>query len=206
MADNPTPNSPAFTPVALRSRHDGWTPRRQIAFIEALAETGCIEEACRHVGMSRQGAYALRRHPEGGLFRDAWDAAVDYAMHRLEQAAIGRAVHGVPRPIFYKGEQVGEAREHDERLTMFLLRYRRASRFGGWLDGQIPDDGEDPDPYPDPSGTRLERCLREISDHDEDWPPDRIGSNAEALSIDDAVNDPLDVALENPASRDSPTR
>ena len=28
-----------FKPVPLRSRHDGWTAEKQIAFIEALAET-----------------------------------------------------------------------------------------------------------------------------------------------------------------------
>ena len=159
----------AFTPALLRSRHDGWTAPRQIAFIEALAETGCIEEASRHVGMSRQGAYALRRHPDGALFRDAWDAAVDYALHRLEAAAIGRAVNGVPRPIFYKGEQVGETREHDERLTMFLLRYRRSARYGAWLDRLPPADEEEEEsaPHPDPSGAMLERCLRDIDDHAE---------------------------------------
>jgi hypothetical protein len=42
------------------------------------------------------------------LFREAWDAALDYALHRLEQAALSRALHGVPRPVFHKGEQVGE--------------------------------------------------------------------------------------------------
>ncbi|HEX2763027.1 MAG TPA: hypothetical protein VHM92_04155 [Allosphingosinicella sp.] len=30
----------AFTPVPRRYRHDGWTPERQVAFIEALADTG----------------------------------------------------------------------------------------------------------------------------------------------------------------------
>ena len=38
--------------------------------------------------------------------------------------------NGVVRPVFYKGEQVGEWRHFDERLTMFLLRFRRRHRFG----------------------------------------------------------------------------
>lgn len=127
-----------FTAVPVRPRHDGWSPEKQIAFIEALAETACVTEACRHVGMTARSAYKLRRRPCGHLFRDAWDAALDYSLHRLEESAIGRALNGVPRPIFYKGEQVGEYREHDERLTMFLLRYRRAARYGAWLDHQPP--------------------------------------------------------------------
>ena len=39
-----------FEPVKLRPRHDGWTAERQYRFIQALAETGCVEEACRRVG------------------------------------------------------------------------------------------------------------------------------------------------------------
>ena len=44
--------APAFTPVAVRVRHDGWTPARQVAFVQALAATANIEEACAAVGMS----------------------------------------------------------------------------------------------------------------------------------------------------------
>lgn len=123
-----------FTPAELRPRHDGWTADKQIAFIEALAESGCVEDACRRVGMSDSAAYRLRRRPCGAPFREAWDAALDYSLNRLEQAAVSRALNGVPRPIFYKGEQVGEWREYDERLTTFLLRSRRPARFGKWLD------------------------------------------------------------------------
>lgn len=56
----PEPALP-FTPVPVRPRHDGWTPGKQVAFIHALAETACVDEACRRVGMSQQSAYALRR-------------------------------------------------------------------------------------------------------------------------------------------------
>jgi hypothetical protein len=136
------PNIP-FTPVALRPRHDGWTVERQISFIEALAETGCVEESCRRVGMSDSAAYRLRRRPKGGAFRQAWDAALDYALHRLEQDAIARARNGVARPIFHKGEQVGEWRYYDERLTMFLLRCRRPERYGKWIDRMLVPEKED---------------------------------------------------------------
>ena len=132
-----------FTPVTLRARHDGWTAQKQIAFIEALAETACVEHACRAVGMSDSSAYRLRRRSCGGAFRRAWDSALDYALHRLEQAALSRALNGVPRPVFYRGEQVGEWREYDERLTMFLLRFRRPRRFGGWIDAVPPAPGDE---------------------------------------------------------------
>ena len=51
-------------------------------------------------------------------------------MPSVEEAAAERSKNGIARPIFYKGEQVGEWRHYDERLTMFLLRFRRRHRFG----------------------------------------------------------------------------
>lgn len=108
----------AFDPVPLRYRHDGWTPDRQLEFIQALADTGCVDEACRAVGMSRNSAYELRRRPDAQAFRLAWRAAKDVMVERLDDAAMARAINGVPVPIFHNGEQVGERRHYDERLTM----------------------------------------------------------------------------------------
>ena len=119
-----------FEPVPVRPRHDGWTAERQVRFIEVLAGCKCVDEACRAVGMSDTSAYELRNRSCGEAFRKAWDLALEFQLDRVEQAAVERSIHGVRRPIFYKGEQVGEWRHHDERLTMFLLRSRRALRYG----------------------------------------------------------------------------
>ena len=43
-------------------------------------------------------------------FAGAWEAAVDYSLYRIEEDAFTRSRRGVARPIFYKGEQVGEWR------------------------------------------------------------------------------------------------
>ncbi|MBO9622215.1 MAG: hypothetical protein J7500_05835 [Sphingomonas sp.] len=128
------PEADAFGPVPVRYRHDGWVPDRQHAFIEALAGSGCVDEACRAVGMGRSSAYALRRRPDAQAFRLAWDAAMDVAVTRLADAALSRAINGVAVPIFHQGEQIGERRQYNERLTMFLLRYRDPTRYGRWLD------------------------------------------------------------------------
>lgn len=89
-----------FDPVPVRRRSDGWTVEKQYAFIEALAETGIVEEACRRVGMSRTSADKLRSRPCGLHFRRAWEAAIDYSLHRIEEDAFIRSRHGVARPIF----------------------------------------------------------------------------------------------------------
>lgn len=129
------PATPDFAPVPIEPRHDGWTPARQIAFIEALAQSACVAEAAASAGMSRASAYALRRRADAGAFRAAWDFALDYAVHQLGEAVLARALHGVARPVFYQGEQIGERRYYDERLAMFVLRYRDSERYGAALDG-----------------------------------------------------------------------
>lgn len=123
-----------FPPVPVRYRYDGWLPDKQTDFIERLADCGCVEEAARSVGMSRNSAYALRRRIDAQAFRLAWDAAMDAAVARLNDAAMARAINGVAVPIFHGAEQVGERRHFDERLTMLLLRYRNPTRYGKWQD------------------------------------------------------------------------
>jgi hypothetical protein len=177
------PKLPAtFTPVPVRPRHDGWTAERQIAFLEKLADCGSVSAAARHVGMSRESARKLRRRSGSDAFRDGWDAALDCGYAEVEESAMERSKNGVARPIFYQGEQVGEWRYFDERLTMFLLRFRRRHRFGIGCDA--PTDpapnlpGYDPEeriPF-DPEG-ELDGCLDGIEfapepppdDEDQPW-------------------------------------
>lgn len=134
--DPSTFQPPEFEPAHPRPRFDGWTAERQAQFIQALGESACVAEACRAVGMSERSAYALRARADAVSFRNAWDAALDYAIRRLSDAALSRALNGVAMPVFFQGEQIGERRYYDERLTMFLLRYRDPLRYGKWLDRQ----------------------------------------------------------------------
>ena len=112
MSDPPTPPID-FDTVPVRDRHDGWTPERQHAFVAALAESGCVTEACKAVGVTSQSAYRLRRHFDAQGFRLAWDAALDFAIRRLSDAVYARAIYGVAVPHYYKGEVVGEHRRYD---------------------------------------------------------------------------------------------
>jgi hypothetical protein len=119
-----------FAPVPRRPRHDGWTPKRQRAFIAALAETGSVSQAAAAVNMTPEGAYYLRRQPGSDEFRAAWDAALDHGAEIVDGAALERSIHGVAVPIFQGGKQVGERRVFNERLTMFLLQHRKPAKYG----------------------------------------------------------------------------
>ena len=114
-----------FAPARVQPRHDGWHAEVQRAFIEALADTGCVATACRMVGRSDSGAYALRRRPDADDFRRAWDLALDQARRRLVDTAMSRAIHGWTTPVFYRGEQVGERRHYDNRLLLRLIDAKR---------------------------------------------------------------------------------
>ena len=135
-AGESAPSTPEFEPVNLRYRHDGLTPARQVAVVRALAECGCVREACARVGVSAEAVYRLRRRPDAQSFRCAMDMALDGAVERIEDGAFSRAINGTEIPHYYRGELVGTHRRHDERLTMFILRYRKPSRYGKYVDRQ----------------------------------------------------------------------
>ena len=81
VAREERPPLPDFTPVPHRNnRHDGWTPERQRAFIEALADTGSVSRAARMVNMAQANCYTLRRAPGAESFRSAWEAALDFGV------------------------------------------------------------------------------------------------------------------------------
>jgi hypothetical protein len=157
---------PTFTPTPrARERHDGWTADRQLAFIEALAECACVDEACAKVGVSRSAGYAFRTRAEARSFRVAWEAALDAGTRRLAEAVFSRALHGVTRPVFYKSEQIGDRRYHDERLAMFLPRYRDPYRYRAWNDRERFVAASSDEPF-----TRLTLAMNHLAEdtsHDE---------------------------------------
>ena len=126
----PAGELPPFTPVPRQcARHDGWTPERQIAFIEALADTGSVDAACKAVNMSTVGAYHLRRQSGATSFRKAWETALQLGVARVEDVVMDRALNGVEEPLYSYGKLVGTRRRYNDRLLMFILRNRAPDRF-----------------------------------------------------------------------------
>ena len=111
----------AFDPVSVRAQRNGWTPERQHAFIEELADCGVVKEAAARVGMTEQSAYWLRRRDDAHGFNVAWEAALQIGADRLRSIAYQRAVEGTVKRHLYKGEVVAEDRVYDNRLLIYLL-------------------------------------------------------------------------------------
>jgi hypothetical protein len=105
---------PAFYPVPVRTRRDGWTIERQADFLGLLAETGSVIGACESVGMSRKSVYRLRTLPGAESFAAAWDAALGEPLRKVTPPA---------RHFFVSDRPV--------RLVMFRGRYRGSWRNAG---------------------------------------------------------------------------
>lgn len=70
----------------------------------ALAESGNVRLSCGSVGIERSTAYDLRN--SDALFAEAWEHAQDQAADLLEEEARRRAVEGVQRLKFDKGQLI----------------------------------------------------------------------------------------------------
>lgn len=138
---NPSPSRachirvPAFAPVPVRPRKDGWTPARQAAFLGALAETGSVEAAARCVGLSRESAYRLRAKPGAGSFAAAWDKVTGRPSQKRKVTPEERAVrarYGLLKVRIWRGRHVAtELRPDNSALLSFLAQIDRAEHADG---------------------------------------------------------------------------
>lgn len=131
MSPLPAPRRrvPAFTPVPLRFRRDGWTPIRQADFLGRLAETRCVAAAARHVGMTRESAYRLRDRFGAESFAAAWDAilAIPCGPRKSTYDMLQvRADYGRLRPVMRGGRHVATQASPDNDAVLQL--YRREMR------------------------------------------------------------------------------
>ena len=99
---------------------DNGLTANQRAFLAAYAEVGTVTAAAEAAQINRK-QHQRWMHGEGG-YQEAFAAAKERAIDRLEEEARRRAVDGVPEPVFYKGEAVGAVRKYSDTLLIFLLK------------------------------------------------------------------------------------
>lgn len=98
-------------------------------FLEVLADTGIVSEACRAVGMSREGVYPLRsRDP---MFAAAWRAAQAKARPVVADGLLERSITGTVEHYYRDGVLVGERRHYESWLGLAMLKR---------LDKQVDED------------------------------------------------------------------
>jgi hypothetical protein len=83
---------------------------------------------------------ARKKDPE---FAERFDAALDAATDRLEDAAFARAIHGYDRQVVYQGKRARDingkplvVHEHDNALLEMLLKGRRFKQIDVKLGGK----------------------------------------------------------------------
>jgi hypothetical protein len=120
---------PAFHPVPVTRRKDGWTPARQAEFVGRLAETRSVEAACRALAMGKESAYRLRKRRGAAGFAAAWDAAlgtphvpVNLASPKSTQLdAAYRAAAGLMVVVMHRGRFVASYWKHDDNAVLQQL-------------------------------------------------------------------------------------
>ena len=101
-------------------RHDGWTGDKIATFLDVLADTGIVSEACRVAGMSRDAAYALRnRDPVAAA---AWRAALVKARAQVADGILERSLTGTVEHYYRDGVLVGERRHYESWLALAVLK------------------------------------------------------------------------------------
>ena len=103
------------------SPQPSWTPEKQREFLEALARCGSVKASAAYVGMSREGAYRLRRRQEGRAFDRAWDAALIHARDLYAETLLETGLHGWTETVWYHGEEVGERTRFSPGLLLAAL-------------------------------------------------------------------------------------
>ena len=100
----------------------------QELFLDNLRKCGIPSVAARATGRSEIAYQVIRSKNKS--FAAAWDWAIRESNSLLEMEARRRAVQGVEKTIWYKGEEVGTVIEYSDMLLKFLLE-RKHPDFGG---------------------------------------------------------------------------
>lgn len=126
-----TTDSIAGAPLRVlksKARKPRSQPRQRTVFIKILRESANISRAARTAGIPHSTVYSWRNQMP--KFRQAWDEALRGALDDLEEVLRDRAINGVEKPYFYKGEISGYIRTHSDALGMFVLRRHRPGVYG----------------------------------------------------------------------------
>ena len=108
------------------------TPEARAQFLTALAQTGSFAAAARSLGGTFRRRYqSFRRlYNINPTFRAECEEAIQLCLGRCEREAIRRAVEGVDKGIYYKGQRVGSERQFSDALLLKVLAVLAPDRWG----------------------------------------------------------------------------
>jgi hypothetical protein len=136
------------------------TDEQRQTFLDALAKSGVIADACAAASVSRRQVYEWRKDEQ---FEHAYKEACEEAADGLESEARRRAVEGVTRKRYNKdGDIISEEMVYSDTLLLALLKARKPNDFAERSKTEIsnPDGSLKPD-SPVEAGARIAALLEE---------------------------------------------
>ncbi len=99
--------------------HSDKSDQLKLAFLAAFRRTGVVVAAAEAVEIHPRSIYRWKDDPD---FAADFEDARKEAAERLVAEAHRRAVEGVGKPVYYRGEQCGTIQEYSDRLLELLLK------------------------------------------------------------------------------------
>ncbi len=134
MDDDEAGGAGGAEPRPPRPRHDGFTAAKQKIFFKFLKKTGCLADACRAAGISRN---TVRR------YRDKWpafdarvEATLAIASVGLEAIAFKRATEGAEEKVYRDGKLVMTRVKPSDSMLRLLMQGAEPGKYG--RTGQLP--------------------------------------------------------------------
>ena len=119
--------------------------QKRRVFLARLSECGRVNRAATLAQVDRSLLYKERAVNAG--FAQEWQDALAIAMGAAEDEVYRRAVTGLDKPVFYKGEQVATVREYSDLLLMFLLKAHDPAKYRDNYQGAEGGGGADLDAW-----------------------------------------------------------
>jgi len=104
-----------------------FTDVRKMMYLDHLATTAQKQISCQRAGISYDTLLAHRK--KDVQFKAAEERAIEIFVDNLEVEATRRAVEGVAKPIYHKGQLVGTEQVYSDPLLMMLLKSKRPDKF-----------------------------------------------------------------------------
>ncbi|MCK9513769.1 MAG: terminase [Pigmentiphaga sp.] len=145
MAKKPTDTPPGKASRTTRTRqraHEEATARAKERFLAELERMANVSAAARKAKVPRSTAYDWYAADEE--FAAAWDQAVEVAVDSLEQEAWRRARDGTLKPVFQRGEKVGQVREYSDQLMVTLLKAHKPEKYRERVSNELTGPGGAP--------------------------------------------------------------
>lgn len=102
--------------------------KRKHIVLRVIAETANLKLACAAAGYKNTGAINKLRKTDAA-FEEAFQEACEAAGDMLESEAVRRAVEGVRKPVWFKGEIVGHEVVYSDSLLTTLLKASKPDKY-----------------------------------------------------------------------------